>query len=42
MHVAACFRFVSPLNFQEEENAKSVSDGMADPSDLGHGKKGRV
>ena len=28
MHVAACFRLVSPLDFhQEEEDAKKVSDG---------------
>ena len=31
MHVAACFRFVSPIDFQqqeeEEEHAKRVPDG---------------
>ena len=56
MHVAACFRLVSPLDFQKQEHAKRVPDGhgrsfgswpwqkgclmvMANPSDLGHGKK---
>ena len=45
MHVAACFRLVSPLKIQEqqeqeEEQEKGWLMVMADPSDHGHGKKG--
>ena len=43
-HVAACFRLVSPLEIQEEEEQEQQEKGcpmvIADPSDLGHGKKG--
>ena len=41
IHVAACFRLVSPLEIQEQEQ-KQEQKGclmvLADPSDLGHGK----
>ena len=42
MHVAACFRLVSPLEIQEQEEQeeqKGCLMVMADPSDFGHGKK---
>ena len=45
MHVAAFFRLVSPLEIQEEEQEEEEQKGclmvMADPSDLGHGKKAK-
>ena len=39
--MAACFRLVSPLKIQEQqqEEEKGCLMVMADPSDLGHGKK---
>ena len=40
-HVAACFRLVSPLKIQEQqeqEEEKGWLMVMADPSDHGHGK----
>ena len=39
--MAACFRLVSPLKIQEqeqEEQERGCLMVMADPSDLGHGK----
>ena len=41
-HVAACFRLVSPLEIQQEQqqqDEKGCLMVMADPSDHGHGKK---
>ena len=46
MHVAACFRLVSPLEIQEEEEQQEQQQEqqkgclmvMADPSDHGRGK----
>ena len=42
--MAACFRLVSPLKIQEEEEQEQQDEKgclmvMADPSDHGHGKK---
>ena len=39
--MAACFRLVSPLKIQEEEQPqeKGCLMVMADPSDHGHGRK---
>ena len=39
--MAACFRLVSPLEIhQHQHQEKGCLMVMADPSDLGHGKKG--
>ena len=43
MHLAACFRLMSPLEIQEEQEEEQQQQKgcmmvMADPSDLGHGK----
>ena len=42
--MAACFHLVSPLEIQqqEQEKEKGCPMVMADPSELGHGKKGNI